>query len=129
MGKCRSFDDRKRYAGVLCRPPIMHHVGKPPDLYHPHIQAALLTLSKVAAITIYNFDHKNRNFEKPSRNSSKRTKVKILKKKNLYSSPKIWFRVCSVTSKMFEHRNSGENRVKRSEIFIENRPRAHKVLI
>jgi hypothetical protein len=51
----------------------MHHVGKPPDLYHPHIQAALsITLSKMAAITVYNFDHKNRNFEKPSRNSSKK---------------------------------------------------------
>jgi hypothetical protein len=66
----------------------MHHVGKPPDLYHPHIQAALSTLTqilyKMAAITIYNFGHKNRNFEKPSRNSSNKTKVNI----DFDSSPK-----------------------------------------
>jgi len=53
---------------------------------------------------------KNQNFEKPSRNLSNRTKVKILKKKFFgYLSKKIWFRVCSVTAEMFEHRNSGEN--------------------
>ena len=53
---------------------------------------------------------KNQNFEKPSRNLSNRTKVKILKKKNFWMSlKKIWFRVCSVTAEMFEHRNSGEN--------------------
>ena len=63
----------------------------------------------------------NRNFEKPSRNPSNKTKVKILKKKIFgYLSKKIWFRVCSVTAEMFEHRNSGENRRKRSEIFFEN---------
>ncbi len=50
---------------------------------------------------------KNQNFEKPSRNLSNRTKVKILKKKFWISLKKIWF----------EHRNSGENRWKRSEIF------------
>jgi len=61
---------------------------------------------------------KNPNFEKLSRNISNRTKVKILKKKNFgYLSKKIWFRVCSVTAEMFEHRNSGKNRRKRSEIF------------
>ena len=39
---------------------------------------------------------KNPNFEKPSRNLSTRTKVKILKKKIFgYLSKKIWFRVCS----------------------------------
>jgi hypothetical protein len=40
-------------------------------------------------------------------------------KKNFfgYISKKIWFRVCSVTAEMFEHRNSGKNRRKRSEIF------------
>jgi hypothetical protein len=31
---------------------------------------------------------KNRNFEKPSRNSSNRTKVNILREKNIDSSPK-----------------------------------------
>ncbi len=53
---------------------------------------------------------KYQNFEKPSRNPSIRTKVKILKKKILgYLANKIWFRLCSVTAEMFEHRNSGEN--------------------
>jgi hypothetical protein len=47
-----------------------------------------------------------------------------------YAQPKnIWFRVCSVTAKMFELLNSGENRRKRSEIFFENLPRAFKDLI
>jgi hypothetical protein len=71
---------------------------------------------------------KNQNFEKLSRNLSNRTKVKILKKKKFfgYLSKKIWFRVCSVTTEMFEHRNSGENRRKRSEIFFENLRRAFK---
>jgi hypothetical protein len=73
---------------------------------------------------------KNQNFEKPSRNLSNRTKVKILKKKIFWISlKKIWFRVCSVTAEMFEHRNSGENRRKRSEIFFENVRRAYKDLI
>jgi hypothetical protein len=59
---------------------------------------------------------KNQNFEKPSRNQSNSTKVKILKKKNFWISlKKIWFRVCSVTAEMFEHRNSGENRRKKSD--------------
>ena len=49
---------------------------------------------------------KNPNFEKPSRNLSNRTKEKILKKNYFeYLSKKIWFRVCSVTAEMFEHRN------------------------
>jgi hypothetical protein len=62
---------------------------------------------------------RNQNFEKPSRNPSNRTKVKILRKKFFgYLSTKIWFRVCSVTAEMFEHRNSGENQRKRSEIFL-----------
>ncbi len=73
---------------------------------------------------------KNQNFEKPSKNLSDRTKVKILKKKNFgYLSKKIWFHVCSVTVEMFEHRNSGENRRKRSEIFFENLRKAYKDLI
>ncbi len=59
-----------------------------------------------------------------------RTKEKILKKKHfLISLKKIWFRVCSVTAEMFEHRNSGENRRKRSEIFFKNLRRAYKDLI
>ncbi len=73
---------------------------------------------------------KNTNFEKPSRNLSNRTKVKILGKKFFGQlSKKIWFHVCSVTAEMFEHRNSGENRRKRSELFFENLRRAYKDLI
>ncbi len=64
---------------------------------------------------------KNQNFEKPSRNLSDRTKVKILKKQFFgYLSKEISFHVCSVTAEMFEHGNSCENRRKRSEIFFEN---------
>ncbi len=73
---------------------------------------------------------KNPNFEKPSRNLSNRTRVKILKKIFFgYLSKKIWFRVCSVTAEMFEHRNSGENQRKRSKFFFENLRRAYKYLI
>jgi hypothetical protein len=61
---------------------------------------------------------KNQNLEKPSRNTFNRTIVKILGKKFFgYISEKIWFRVCSVTAKMFELRNSGENRRKLNEFF------------
>ncbi len=73
---------------------------------------------------------KNPNFEKPSRNLYNRTKVKILKQENFgYLSKNFWFRVCSVTAEMFEHRNSGENRRYRSEIFFENLRRAYEDLI
>ena len=73
---------------------------------------------------------KNQNLEKPFRNPSNRTIVKILGKKFFgYLSKKIWFRVCSVTAEMFELRNSGENRRKRSEFFFENLRRAYKDLI
>jgi hypothetical protein len=73
---------------------------------------------------------KNPNFEKPFRNLSNRTKVKILKKKFFgYLSKKIWFHICSATAEMFEHQNSGENRRERSEIFFENLRRAYKDLI
>ncbi len=59
---------------------------------------------------------KSPNFEKPFRNLSNRTQVNILKKTFFWISlQKIWFRVCSVTAKMFELRNSGER--KRSEFF------------
>jgi hypothetical protein len=52
---------------------------------------------------------KIRNFEKPFINPSNRTKVNFLTKKFFgYLSKKIWFRVCSVTAKMFELRNSVE---------------------
>jgi hypothetical protein len=72
----------------------------------------------------------NQNFQKPSRNPSNFTKVKILKKTNFWiAHQKIWFRVCSVTVEMFEHRNSGKNRRKRSEIFFKNLRRAYKDLI
>ncbi len=73
---------------------------------------------------------KNPNFEKPFRNPSNGTQVNMLKKVFFgYLSKNIWFRVCSVTAKMFELRNSGENRRKRSEIFFENLPREYKDLI
>jgi hypothetical protein len=73
---------------------------------------------------------KNPDFEKPFRNPSNRTQVNIFKTKFFgFLSKKIWFRVCSVTAKMFELRNTGENRRKRSEIFFENLPREYKDLI
>ena len=75
---------------------------------------------------------KNPNFEKPSRNLSNRTKVKTLKKKFLDISQKKFgsaYAHCSVTAEMFEHRNSGENRRKRSEIFSKNYEGAYKDLI
>jgi hypothetical protein len=72
---------------------------------------------------------KNQNFEKPSRNLSDRRSEDFEKKILGYLSKKIWFRVCSVTAEMFEHRNSGENRRKRSEIFFDNLRRAYKDLI
>ncbi len=60
----------------------------------------------------------------------KRAQVNILKKNFFgYLPKKIWFRVCSVTAKMFELRNSGENWRKRSEIFFENLPREYKDFI
>jgi hypothetical protein len=61
---------------------------------------------------------KNLNFDKPSRNLSNRTKVKNLKQKFFgYLSTKIWFRKCSVTVEMFEHRNSGEIEGKEANFF------------
>jgi hypothetical protein len=47
---------------------------------------------------------KNPNLEKPSKNISDGTKVKSLKKKFWKSLKKMWFRVCSDTAEMFEHR-------------------------
>ncbi len=69
---------------------------------------------------------KNQNFEKPLRNPSNRTKVNFLTKIVFtYLFKKIWFRECSVTPKCpnFEF-YSDKNRWKRSEIFVENLPRA-----
>ncbi len=63
---------------------------------------------------------KNRNFGKPSMNPSNRTKVNFQTK---------FFLDISVTAKMFELRNSGENRRIRSEFFFENLPRIYKDLI
>ncbi len=72
----------------------------------------------------------NRNFLKPSRNPSYRSKVKILGKKIFGQLiKKIWFRVCSVTTEMFEHQNSVKNQRKRSEIFFKNLRRAYTDLI
>ncbi len=70
---------------------------------------------------------KNQNFEKPSRNLSDRTKVKILKKYFLDISQKKFGSAYAQSPP--EHRNSGENRKKRSEIFLENFRRAYKDLI
>jgi hypothetical protein len=70
---------------------------------------------------------KNQNFEKPSRNLSNRTKVKILKKNILDISQKKFgsaYAHCSVAVEMFEHRNSGENRRERSKKIFENLRRA-----
>jgi hypothetical protein len=45
------------------------------------------------------------------------------------SQKNFLFRVCSITAKMFEHRNSGKIRRKRIEFFFEKLPREYKVLI
>ncbi len=60
----------------------------------------------------------NRNFKKPSRNPSNRTKVKILGKFFWIAHQNIWFRGCSVTAKMFKNLNSGKNLRKRNEILL-----------
>jgi hypothetical protein len=60
----------------------------------------------------------NRKLEKPSRNLSYRTEVKILKRKDfLIAHQKNWICVCLVTMKMFENRNSGKKIRKRIKIF------------
>jgi hypothetical protein len=72
---------------------------------------------------------KNPTFEKPSRNLSNRTKVKILKK-NVWISLKK-----NLVPRMLSHRGNvrtlkfWRNRRKRSEIFFENLRRAYKDLI
>jgi hypothetical protein len=70
----------------------------------------------------------NRNFQKPSRNPSNRTKVKILKKK-IFGIAHQKNLVCSVTAERFEHPNSRENRRKRSKKIFENLRREYKDLI
>jgi len=98
--------------------------------YAQHTHAIIFENDSKSLIKMQISPLKNPNFEKPSRNLSKSTIVKILGKNFFgYLSTKIWFRVCSVTAEMFEHRNSGENRRKRSEIFFENLRRAYKDLI
>jgi hypothetical protein len=73
---------------------------------------------------------RNQNVEKPLRKPSNGTYVNFLKENFFgYLSKKIWFRVCSVTAKMFELRNSGKNRRKRSEIFFKTLPQAYEDLI
>ncbi len=73
---------------------------------------------------------KNQNFEKPSRNLSNRTKVKILKQKFCWISLKK-----NLVPRMLSHRgnvrtsNSGKNRRKRSKNFFQNLRRANKDLI
>ncbi len=94
--------------------------------YAQHTHAIIFENDSKNQIKLQISTIKNQNFEKPSRNPSHRTKVKILKKNVfLYLSKKIWFRVCSVTAEMFDHRNSGQNQRKRSE----NLRRPYKDLI
>ncbi len=67
---------------------------------------------------------KNQNFEEP-KDQSEDFEEKLfldISQKNLV--PRI-----AVTAEIFEHRNSGENRRKRSEIFFENLRRAYKDFI
>ncbi len=59
-------------------------------------------------------DYRNKYIKNPSKDPSKHFEKKMFG----YLFKKIWFRVCSVTAKVFELRNSGENRRKRSEIFF-----------
>jgi hypothetical protein len=59
----------------------------------------------------------NQNFEKPSRNQSNKTKVKIKIDFFKYLTNKTLFRICSVTSKMFEHRNSSKWKEKNRNFF------------
>jgi hypothetical protein len=72
---------------------------------------------------------KNQNLEKPSRNPSNRTKVKIKKKKKIlgYLSKKFGSVYAQSPRKCSNF--PGENRRKLSEIFFENLPRAYKDLI
>ncbi len=87
--------------------------------YAKHTHAIFFENDSKSIIKMQISPIKNQNFEKPSRNLSHRTKVKILEKKFFWISlKKIWFCVCSVTAEMFEHQNSGKNRRKRSEIFF-----------
>ena len=72
---------------------------------------------------------KNQNLEKPSRNPSNRTIVKIKKKKILDISHKKFGSAYAQSPHKCELRNSGENQRKLSEIFFENLPRAYKDLI
>ena len=87
--------------------------------YAQHTHAKFSKIFQKSHIKMQISTIKNPNFEKPIENPSNRTQVNILKKKIFgYLSKKIWFLVCSVTAKMFELRNSGEIRRKRSKIFV-----------
>ena len=72
----------------------------------------------------------NRNFQKPSRKPSNRTKLKILKKKIFWIAHQK-----NLVPRMLSHRGNvrtskfWRNRRKRSEIFFENLRRAYKDLI
>jgi hypothetical protein len=62
----------------------------------------------------------NPNFEKPSRNQSNKTKVKIKIDFFKYLTNKTLLRVCSHcsgTAKMFEHRNSSKSKEKNRNFF------------
>jgi hypothetical protein len=71
------------------------------DAQHAH--AIIFKIIQKSPIKMQISAIKNRNFEKPFRTPSYRTKVNFLKKKIFWISlKKIWFRVCSVTEKMFK---------------------------
>jgi hypothetical protein len=72
---------------------------------------------------------KNQNFENRLGTYLIGRKRRFWEKNFGYLSKKIWFRLCSVTAEMFEHRNSGENRRERSKTFFANLRRAYKDLI
>jgi hypothetical protein len=109
--------------------PLAEHAQKFVFTYAEHAHGIIFENDLKIPNENANFTINNQNLEKPSRNPPIKTKVKILKKKNfLIAHQKIWFRVCLVTAKMFDHRNSGKNLRKRIEIFFEIE-RAYKFLL
>jgi hypothetical protein len=72
---------------------------------------------------------KNQNLEKPSKNPSNRTIVKILTNKLFWISLKKNLFPRMLSYRVNVRTYSGENGRKLSEIFFENLPRAYKDLI
>ncbi len=110
--------------------PKMQHLWI--SLFAQHAHAIIFENYSKYQIKMQILTINNRNFGKPSRNPSYRTKVKVLRE-NLFliahQKNLIFFRLCSVTAKMCEHQNSGKNPRKRIEICFENWLRVYKVLI